>query len=79
MESKEESTKCEIGKIDEEVNTIFKERTAEEIMEIDIQTIEKTSTHRKAQNNEDTITISPIFEQQTIEKGEKNYSNQENE
>ena len=79
MEIQEESPTCDIGKNDEEVNTIFKQQTAEDIMEIDIQTIEKTSTDRKYQNNEDTVIISPIFEQQATEKEEKKYSEQENE
>ena len=63
LESQEESITCEIGKNDEEVNIIFKQQTAEEIIQIDIQTVEKTPTKRKEKNNEDTTIISPVFEQ----------------
>ena len=32
-------------------------------MEINIQTVEKTPNDRKEKNNEDTVIISPVFEQ----------------
>ena len=48
-------------------------------MEIDIQTIEKTPSDIKEKNNQDTVIISPFFEQQAMEKEEKRYPEQENE
>ena len=79
LEIQEESTTGEIGQNDEEVKTIFKQHTAEEIMEMDIQTIENISTDRKEKNNEDTSIISHVFDQKTIEKEEKQYSEQGNQ
>ena len=63
LEIQEEIPTGEIGKNDEEVNIIFEQQTAEEIMEINVQTIEKTPTDMKEKNNEDATIISPVFEQ----------------
>jgi hypothetical protein len=70
LEGQEESPAGEIGQHDEEVNIISEHQTVEESMEIDVQTIEKTPTNREEQDNEDADIISPIFEQQIIEKDE---------
>ena len=64
LEIQEEITTGEIGKNDEEVNTIFEQQTKEEILELDIQTLEKAPTDKQEKNNEDIAIISPIFEQQ---------------
>ena len=73
MESQEEIPTCEIWKNDEEVNIIFEQKTVEEILELDIQTIEKTPDEQQEKNNEDIAIISPIFEQQAIEKEKEEY------
>ena len=47
LESQEENPIGGIGKINEEVNIIFDQQIAEEILELDIQIVEKTPTDKQ--------------------------------
>ena len=65
LESQDENPIREIGQINEEVNIIFDQQIAKEILGLDTQTVEKTPAEKQEQENEDIAIISPISVQQT--------------
>ena len=60
----------------EEVNIIFDQQIAEEILELDTQTVEKTPVNKQEKDDEDIAIISPIFVQQTTYKEKEEYLKQ---
>ena len=55
------------------MNIIFEQKTVEEILELYIQTVEKTPDDKQEKNNEDIAIISPVFEQQATKKEKEEY------